>query len=226
MLDLASLGSAIQDRRTNKLRLGTATAAVLGVTALDVICGQQLSKQNGAASNGHSEENKSKKVTRTIVVGRSPEEAYNFWRNFENLPKLMTYLESVRTLESGRSHWTAIGPAGTRIEWDAELVTDEPNQTISWRSLDATHFKNFGTVRFETAPGNRGTLVRVEIGYEPVGGSLPSFVNKMLGADLGRRVEHDLRNFKQVLELGEVTQSDASIHPGMHAAQPSASVPV
>jgi uncharacterized membrane protein len=225
MLDLASLGSAMQDRHTNKLRLGTATAAVLGVTALDVICGQQFTKTNGAASNGHAKEDPSKKVIRTIVVDRSPEEAYRFWRNFENLPKLMTYLESVRTLDNRRTHWTAVGPAGNTIEWDAELVTDEPNQTIAWRSINATHFKNAGTVRFETAPGNRGTLVRVEMKYEPVGGSLPSIVNKMLGADLGRRLEHDLRNFKQVLEVGEVTKSDASIHPGMHAAQPPASVP-
>jgi len=131
----------------------------------------------------------------------------------------------VRTLDNRRSHWTAVGPAGTRIEWDAEMVRDEPNEAIAWRSINATHFRNSGTVRFENAPGNRGTLVRIEMEFEPVGGSLPTVVNKMLGADLGRRVECDLRNFKQVLEVGEVTQSDASIHEGMHAAQPPATVP-
>ena len=31
----------------------------------------------------------------------------------------------------------------------------------------------------------------------------------------------DLRRFKQVMELGEVVQSDASIHKGAHPARPS-----
>jgi uncharacterized membrane protein len=209
-VDLASLGSALQSNRANKVRVAAATAAVIGVTALDVLCGQQLSTQ----TNG-GERKKSAKVVRTIIVERSPEETYQFWRNFENLPKFMTHLDSVRTTGDRRTHWTANGPAGTKIEWDAEIVTDEPNRLIAWRSLEGSKFTHSGSVRFEKAPGNRGTLVRVEM--EP--GS--SVASKVLGADLGRRISHDLRNFKQVLEVGEVTQSDASIHPGMHAAQPA-----
>jgi hypothetical protein len=38
--------------------------------------------------------------------------------------------------------------------------------------------------------------------------------------DLGRRIMHDLRNLKRLLEVGEVIQSDASVHPGMQATQP------
>jgi len=37
---------------------------------------------------------------------------------------------------------------------------------------------------------------------------------------LGPRISEDLRKFKQILEVGEVIKSDASIHPGMHPAQP------
>jgi uncharacterized membrane protein len=209
-MDLAALGSALQSHRTNKVRAAAATAAVIGVTALDVLCGQQLSTQ----TNGGRQSKKSK-VVKTVIVERSPEEAYQFWHHFENLPKFMTYLDSVRVTGDRRSHWTANGPAGTKVEWDAELVTDEPNHLIAWRTVDGGKFSNSGSVRFEQAPGNRGTLVRVEM--EPVS----SVATKVLGADLGRRISHDLRNFKQVLELGEVTQSDASIHPGMHPAQPT-----
>ncbi len=36
------------------------------------------------------------------------------------------------------------------------------------------------------------------------------------------QVDGDLRRFKQVLELGEVVHSDASIHRGLHPAQPPA----
>lgn len=52
-IDLAYLGSAFMSRGSNKTRLLGATAAVLGVTALDVACGQQLSAQDWTTSVGN-----------------------------------------------------------------------------------------------------------------------------------------------------------------------------
>ncbi len=132
----------------------------------------------------------------------------------------MTYLESVRSSGDRKSHWTAKGPAGMTVEWDAELLRDEPNRLIEWQSVGSAMFANKGSVSFERAPGQRGTIVRVELDFAPNGGPLNSALGKILGADIGRRIMHDLRNFKQILEIGEVTESDASIHSGMHAAQP------
>lgn len=43
-IDLAFLGAAMADTGTNKRRLGMAAAAVAGVTLLDVLCAQKLSK--------------------------------------------------------------------------------------------------------------------------------------------------------------------------------------
>ena len=214
-LDLATLAWALGSSHTSRWKAGAATAAVVGVTALDVMCGQELSSQADRSSTGGAAT-----VIETIIVNATPEEAYRFWHNLENLPRFMTYLESVRVTGDRRTHWTAKGPADRKIEWDAETLTDEPNRIIAWRSLAGTAFGNSGSVRFEEAPGNRGTLVRVEMQYAPLGGSLASTLTKVLGMDVGRRIRHDLRNFKQVLEIGEVTRSDASIHSGMHAAQP------
>src|SRR4051794_32714847 len=42
LLDLATLGSALSSDWTEKRKLTVATAAVLGVTALDVMCAQQM----------------------------------------------------------------------------------------------------------------------------------------------------------------------------------------
>jgi uncharacterized membrane protein len=89
---------------------------------------------------------------------------------------------------------------------------------IAWRSVEGSAFENSGSVRFEHAPGNRGTLVRVDIDYSGNRGA--AALGRVLQMDVGRRVMHDLRNLKQVLEIGEVTQSDASVHQGMHPAQP------
>ena len=223
--DLSSLASAFGSGRNDKTRLVAATAAVAGVTALDVICAQRLSaeERNGhtekTSTNGSPAKSDETKATKTITVDTTPEKAYAFWRDFENLPRFMTYLQSVRTTGDRRSHWIAKGPGGIKVEWDAEMVRDEANRLIEWRSVTGT-FSNAGTVRFDPAPGGRGTIVRVDMDYAPGGGVLSSALGKILGADIGQRIMHDLRNFKQMIEVGEVTESDAGIHHGMHAAQP------
>jgi uncharacterized membrane protein len=91
---------------------------------------------------------------------------------------------------------------------------------IAWQSDKGSTFENAGSVRFESAPGGRGTMVRVEMDIAPYGGALQAIAGRILGTDIGMRIQHDLRNFKQMMELGEVTESDASIHSGMHPAQP------
>jgi uncharacterized membrane protein len=213
-LDSSSLVAALGRPRNDKAKVVFAMTSVAAVTVADVYCARQLSAGNGEGYGA----SRTTRVVRTIIVDRPIEEAYDFWHDFENLPRFMTYLQSVRHTGDRRTHWIAKGPAGTRIEWDAETVTDQPNRMIAWRSVEGSSFGHSGSVRFERAPGDRGTLVRVEIDYSQ-NRSL-AVLGKVLQMDFGRRIMHDLRNFKQVLEVGEVTQSEASVHPGMHAAQP------
>jgi uncharacterized membrane protein len=220
ILDLSSLGSALGSRRSNRVRVGAATAAVIGVTALDVRCALQL--QRGSA-DGQTAKLADVRVTRTIIVNRSPEEVYRFWRDLANLPTFMKHLESVEITGDTRSHWKAAGPGGKTVEWDAEIVDDQPNTRIAWRSLEGSDVHNSGSVQFERAPGGRGTLVRVELQYTPPGGVVSATVAKLFGQEPGQQVDDDLRAFKQVLETGEVAKSDASIHKGMHPAQPPGS---
>ena len=134
----------------------------------------------------------------------------------------MNHLESVEDTGGGKSHWKAQGPAGRTVEWDAELVADEPNTRIAWRSLPGSDIDNSGSVRFERAPGGRGTLVRVELQYTPPGGTVGAKLAKLFRSEPGQQIEDDLRVFKQVMETGEIIRSDASIHRGMHPGQPSA----
>ena len=75
-------------------------------------------------------------------------------------------------------------------------------------------------MRFREAPGDRGTEITVDLRYQPPGGKLGAFFAKLFGEEPSQQVKSDLRRFKQVLELGEVVHSDASIHRGMHPAQP------
>ena len=206
-IDLACLAAVFASPDAHKGRAAFATANVLGVAALDVLCAQQLSR----GSDADGESGGAVNVNETLVVNRPPEELYQFWHDFENLPRFMNHLESVRVTGEGRSHWVATGPAGTRVEWDAEVTDDRPNELIAWRSLEGADVENRGSVRFERATGGRGTLVRVEIEYSPPGGVVGAAVAKLFGEEPTQQVRDDLRRFKQVAETGEVVLSDATL---------------
>jgi uncharacterized membrane protein len=159
-------------------------------------------------------------VRKAITVNRPLEETYRFWRDFQNLPRFMRHLESVQVTGDGHSHWRAKAPAGKTVEWDAVIVDDQPNRRIAWRSLPGADVENAGDVRFEPAPGGRGTEVHVELRYDPPAGALGALVAKLFGEEPAQQVQDDLRRFKQVLETGMVAESEATLHGRPHPARP------
>jgi uncharacterized membrane protein len=211
-IDLACLGAAFLSPGARQDRVAVSTAAVLGVTLLDVLCARQLSR-----SAVH--------VQRSIIINRSPAELYRFWQDFQDLPRFMYHLESVRTAGQGRSHWVAKAPAGTTVEWDAVITADHPNSLIAWRSLEGADVEHTGSVRFEPAPGGRGTVVRVEITYRPPGGVIGRGVAKLFGEAPEHQLQDDLRRFKQLMETGEVLRSEGSLQGMGEVAQRPARPP-
>ena len=145
-------------------------------------------------------------VSQSFLINRSPEELYSYWRNFENLPRIMTHLKSVHVIDDRRSHWVARAPklAGGQVEWDAEITADEPNSRIEWRSTGDADVPNTGAVHFKQAPGDRGTAVRVVIDYRPPGGELGRMAAMLFGEHPDRQIREDLRNFKRTMEIGEI----------------------
>jgi len=218
-LDLALLGKAFANPDNNRGATLFATANVLAVTALDVMCARQLSMQPKTIANAGADTGIIRNK-RSVTIGKPVAEVYAFWRNFENLPQFMRHLESVTVRDDRRSHWVAKAPAGKTVEWDAEVTDERENELISWRSVEGSQIYNAGTVHFSEAPGGRGTEVRVEFEYDPPFGKLGSKVAMLFREEPGQQVKDDLRNLKQVMELGEVLLSDASRYKGPHPAQP------
>jgi uncharacterized membrane protein len=142
------------------------------------------------------------KVEESVVLNRPRGEVYRFWRNLENLPRFMDHLEAVTVLDERRSHWTAKGPAGSRVEWDAEIHNEIPNELIAWRSLEGSEVDNAGSVHFVPTE-NGDTEVRVVLRYDPPAGKLGATVARLFGEDPSRQVADDLRRLKQVVEAGE-----------------------
>jgi uncharacterized membrane protein len=143
------------------------------------------------------------RVDTSVTVNEPAEELYRFWRDFANLPRFMSHLVSIRT-EGERSHWVARGPAGKTVGWDAEIINERPNELIAWRSLPGSEVANAGSVHFTPAPAGRGTVVRVELKYEPPAGRLGAAVAWLFGEEPNRQVREDLRRFKQLMEAGEI----------------------
>jgi uncharacterized membrane protein len=187
-----------------------ATAAVAGVAALDAIFSRRLSRLNGARGAG------AVRVAQAVTINRSQEELYRSWRDFQNLPRFMKHLESVRATGDRRSHWAAKAPAGKTVEWDAEITEDRPNELIAWRSLEGADVDSVGAVRFERAPGGRGTVVKVEMRHSPPAGAVGATVGKLLGEGLEWEIKNGLRRFKQLMEVGEIitTEGQPAGRPG------------
>jgi uncharacterized membrane protein len=188
-------------------RVAAAAAAVLGVTALNLISRREMRSRNGGALRRAVRTKRNIEVRKAITVNRHPEEVYAFWHDFENLPRFMSHLQSVEITGQGRSHWKAKGPAGRTVEWDAIIVEDEPNQRIAWETVAGSGIDHAGAVRFQPAPGNRGTEVRVELRYAPRAGRLGSTLAKLFGEAPEEQIQADLRAFKSAMEIGEIART-------------------
>lgn len=147
-------------------------------------------------------------VERTLTVNRPIDDLYRYWRDFANLPRILDHLESVTVGEDGRSHWIAKAPLEMRVEWDAEIVEDRPNELISWRSTSGSDVPNRGSVGFAPAPTGRGSEVTVTLAYDPPAGALGVALAKLFGEEPDRQVREDLRRFKAVMETGEAPTTD------------------
>ena len=142
------------------------------------------------------------RVEKSVTVNATPEQVYGFWRNFENLPRFMHNLESVEVHDAKRSRWVAKGPAGTSVDWEAEIINEIPNELIGWRSVDGSRIDNAGSVHFTQKP--QGTEVKVVLRYDPPAGKFGAAVSRILGEDPEMNVKEDLRRFKMLIETGEV----------------------
>jgi uncharacterized membrane protein len=179
----------------------------LGVStgSADAILGGPRPDVTGLAATVNAR--KAVKVEYAVIIHAPRHALYAFWHDFENLPRFMEHLVAVRVESPTRSHWVAKAPAGTTVEWDAELVNDIPDTLIAWKSVPPMDVPNAGSVHFDDLPGGRGTIVRVVLDYEPPIGKFAAVLARMFGADPEREVREDMRRFKQIMEACEAVTS-------------------
>jgi uncharacterized membrane protein len=189
-----------------------------GVAALDAIAALRLGRLT--RETAAEEAGPAIPVEHSIVVNCPPAACYQYWRAFENLPRFMWHVQSVSVSDYRRSHWVVKVPAG-KVEWDADIVDDRPDERIEWRSVEGADLESRGEVRFEPDPAGRGTIVHVRLRYRPPAGRLGATFARLFHEDPGSQLKEDLRRFKQILETGEIatTRGQPSGRRGLIARQ-------
>ncbi|SEL78636.1 SRPBCC family protein [Parapedobacter koreensis] len=140
-----------------------------------------------------------------ITVNKPRDAVYRYWRSLQNLPTFMSHLIEVKELDEKRSHWLAKmpGTAGT-IEWDAEIVKDEPGYLIGWQSVSGSPIENAGKVQLYDSPDRLATEMRVVFSYHPPAGGLGTGIAKLLNPFFKQIIEEEIYRFKRVIEAGDL----------------------
>lgn len=225
-LDIGALGAVMGSKDGDPKRAAGALMAVAGTTAADVYDGLKL---RSAPSDVMAAEASEMRVRAAVTINRSASDIYRYWRDFENLPDVMTHLQSVEHLDDDTTRWTTRMPLGRTATWQAQVDEDVPDRLIRWSSLPGSTVMTSGEVRLVDAPRDRGTELHVLLSYHAPGGALTSALLKLFGDDPVQQVKDDLRRFKQVMETGQVVRSDgtprgtdARLQPKQRPAMPIA----
>ncbi|MDX3911077.1 MAG: SRPBCC family protein [Sphingobium sp.] len=144
-------------------------------------------------------------VIRTVTINRPRSELYAYWRDFSKLSTFMDNVERVDIRAPDRSHWVVKAPAGKTVEWDARITEDVPDECIAWEADEKADVPNSGRVEFADAQGDRGTIVRATIAYDPPAGVVGKVIAKLFQREPAIQARRDLHRFKQLMETGEIS---------------------
>jgi uncharacterized membrane protein len=134
-------------------------------------------------------------VDETIDVDADAPVAYALWLDYEDYPRFMPAIESVRVVGYRRLHWRG-DVCGAPVEWDTDVVAHVEDTRVRWEASDG---RETGEVRFEKLDaGTTSVHYQLEYDAERWEGD-PAAV----GACMEARVRDDLRGFKRLIEALE-----------------------
>ena len=132
-------------------------------------------------------------VVESIDVKVPVSTAYNQWTQFEEFPRFMSDVESVRQLDDRRLRWV-VKIAGVAREFDAEITEQSPDQRVAWRSTSGVD--QAGAVTFHKLD-DATTRVMLQLEMDPEG--LAETVGEKTGL-VSKAAERDMENFKGFIE--------------------------
>jgi uncharacterized membrane protein len=140
------------------------------------------------------------RVHRQVRLNAPLEVVFQFWNNFSNFPRFMSYVQSVELNERHGFTWKVMGPGGVPIQWDIGVSALIPNQLISWKSIPGAFIMNSGTVSLKSIHHDKGTQLDIILTYSPPAGLLGYEIIKGLGFDPRNLIDQDLKKMKKLIE--------------------------
>lgn len=175
-------------------------AVVAGAALAGAIVGAAVPFMFSGRGSSSSSSSDTNIVEESVIINRPPQQIYDFWRDFTNLPRFMDNIESVTRLNEVRSHWVIKAPAGTSVEFNSLVTEDIPGRLIAWKSEEGASVPNRGRVEFIETSSGGGTNVRATISYDPPAGALGRIVAKLFQREPGVQARQDLDRLKALLE--------------------------
>jgi uncharacterized membrane protein len=147
-------------------------------------------------------------VRTSVIIQADPGELYARWHDIESAPGWQEDLKEVVKTGDRTSHWVLYKDDKT-VQWDSEIVADEPGKRIAWRSTGGD-LENAGEVVFEAAPNGQGTMVTLLQEFRL--GKLASAWETLVGRNPKQAVIENLRHFKALAETGEIPRTQGQPH--------------
>lgn len=147
-------------------------------------------------------------VRTSALVNSEPETLFQLWRDLESVPRWQEEIKQVTLTGPKTSHWVMVSGDKT-IEWDSEILHEEPGHRLAWRSIDGDS-ANAGEVIFEPAVAGRGAIVTVLQEFKM--SKLSSAWETLTGRNPKQAVVENLRHFKALAETGEIPRTQGQPH--------------
>jgi uncharacterized membrane protein len=155
-------------------------------------------------------------IRTSALIQTEAEQLYEMWRDVESAPLWQEQIARVTRTGEKTSHWVRRSRDKERdeendktIEWDSEILADEPGRRIAWRSVGGDS-DNAGEVVFEPSAGGKATLVTLLQEFRM--GKLANLWETIVGRNPKQAVIEDLRHFKALAETGEIPRTQGQPH--------------
>lgn len=186
------LYNAVSKKDKNIAKTSTAAALLLrGITGYCPVYGAIKTIKNNTAPS----------ITVKVkqLVNRPVNEIYSIWRDFENLPKFMGHLQSVKTIDNNTTKWVSEGFGQIdSISWTTEIVEEVKDKIIRWQSTPNSQINNSGKVTFN--PKAEGTEISISISYEPPLNDDGENTTHFFNPHFRQLIKKDVKNFKFFIE--------------------------
>jgi uncharacterized membrane protein len=164
---------------------------------------EALGVQNGREATGQRSAAEAVDVERSITIGKSARELYEYWLAPGNLARIMAHFADITPAPDNGLHWRVRLPTGRAIEWDGETDETREGEYIHWRTRPNASLPNHGSLTLRPAPRDLGTEAILRMSFD-TGAPIGRGFRKLLGSVPSLLAERALARFKSLVEAGEI----------------------